>query len=93
MNVEMKWPPIIFLGCDNGAFHRPNASTQLAPKGAINHAAEVIFVKRIKANIVKNPPISPVIASFTFICKGLLPFPFIFENNEDEKVFFFRPRY
>ena len=55
MKVEIKCPPIILRGCDNGAFQTPNANTQLAPNGAINNSVEVILVKYVKVRIVKIP--------------------------------------
>lgn len=68
----MKCPPIIFLGCDKGEFQAANISTQLAPKGAINHSVAVRFVKKRSARIVMNPPIKPVQTSFRLTIKGFL---------------------
>lgn len=77
ISEDTKCPPIMFRGCENGAFQIPKARTQLAPKGAINHSDEVNVVSKIKVKIVRNPPSNPVAASFTLTFSGLLPWPFI----------------
>lgn len=41
IKAEIICPPIIFRGCDSGAFHTTNTSTQLPPSDAINHGVPV----------------------------------------------------
>ncbi|MNN55276.1 hypothetical protein D3C81_1701440 [compost metagenome] len=82
-NVEIRCPPMMFRGCDNGASHTPNASTQLAPNGAIIHASTVNSVKKAKIAIEMNPPTAPIRAFAGNTFNGLLPFPFIFPKNAE----------
>lgn len=41
ITADIKCPPIILRGCDNGAFHTTKTRTQLPPRDAINHGAPV----------------------------------------------------